>query len=299
MQRLSAAWELSAGISHNLNNILTGVLGPAQILMKSAKDTDTAERAYEILDAGTRARDLIRQLYTSTTQSEFEPEAVDIQQAVQDAVRNARPRWRDQTEAAGIQVRVTMGVPDMPRARATQQGLHDILINLIFNAVDAMPNGGEIRFSAKAFCHKVQLEVLDTGTGMAEEVRGRLFEPFFTTKAEIGTGLGLYTVYHTIRTFGGDIEVESEPGKGSTFWITLAEMNVDSELQQKSTDTVGPETDRCRILIVEDEAFVGNFLETALSDQHDLFIYENPAQALDSIAKKSYDLVVADLGLPA
>ena len=128
-----------------------------------------------------------------------------------EAVLNARPRWRDQLEAAGIAITVDVDIPSLSPVRASQQGLHDVLLNLIFNAVDAMPEGGAIRLVAEASGEEVTLKVSDTGQGMAESVKNRIFEPFFTTKMEIGTGLGLYTAYHTIQSFGGTIEVESEP----------------------------------------------------------------------------------------
>jgi CheY-like chemotaxis protein len=214
-----------------------------------------------------------------------------------EAVLNARPRWRDQLEAAGIAITDDVDIPSLSPVRASQQGLHDVLLNLIFNAVDAMPEGGAIHLVAEASGEEVTLKVSDTGQGMAESVKNRIFEPFFTTKTEIGTGLGLYTAYHTIQSFGGTIEVESEPGSGTAFIIKL---NAALEITETGMDQHVPlaESQRCRILIVEDDVFVQDFLVTALGDQHDMVVHGSPASAGEALHSDTPDIVIADLGLP-
>jgi PAS domain S-box-containing protein len=297
-QRLNATWELSAGISHNLNNILTGVIGPAQILIATTEDEDTAARAAEINDAGIRARDLIRQLHSSSRETEFKAEAVNLQDVVNDAVKTARPKWRDQTEAAGIQIKVVMGVPNLPLVLGTYEGMHDVLVNLIFNAVDAMPQGGVIDLQALESYDSVTLRVSDSGHGMDENVRRKLFEPFFTTKAEIGTGLGLYTVYHTIRTFGGDIRVDSQVGKGSVFTITLPYASDDTPRHEQAEIKVERTVSGARILVVEDEEFVRSFLGSALGPNNEVTLIDNPMEAMEVIQQGGFEVVLADLGLP-
>ena len=116
-------------------------------------------------------------------------------------------------------IRTELG--DIPRVEATQGGLYDILINLILNAVDAMPGGGEIEIATEAIGNTVRLTVGDDGIGMDTKTRERAFEPFFTTKTKVGTGLGLSVAYGIIQEHGGNIFVESDPGRGTTFRLEL------------------------------------------------------------------------------
>lgn len=297
IQRLNAAWELSAGISHNLNNILTGVIGPAQMMAENAGDPDVRAQAKDITDAGIRARDLIRQLYAPSRGPEPELEAVDLVEVVNDAILTTRPRWRDQSEAEGLSVKMVMGVPQMPAVKATRLELHDVLVNLILNAVDAMPVGGTIQIDATESESNVVLRVRDDGQGMVRDVQSRLFEPFFTTKAEVGTGLGLYMVYHTVRSFGGHISVDSEPGAGTTFTISLVYAD-EGEASSEASVEGGDEVVGARILVVEDEPFVREFLQAALGADNDLEMYDHPQKALTALEDTVFDVVIADLGLP-
>ena len=131
----------------------------------------------------------------------------------------ARPRWESRAECTAINFAL------FADSRAFVMGdpveLREVLVNVIYNAVDAMPTGGEIRLSAQEVDDRVVLKITDTGTGMTPEVKSRLFDPFFTTKGKAGTGMGLAVSFGIIRRHNGSIEVESEPGSGTTFLIAL------------------------------------------------------------------------------
>jgi len=221
IQRLNAIGELSAGISHNLNNILVGVIGPAQMLQQMTQDEEILTETQNILDAGLQARDLVRRLHLSIRGEDEMPSPIDLSAVINDAVNISRPRWKDQSEVAGIHIELIKNLGHMSHVYATHSGLMDVIVNLIFNAVDALPEGGQITITTRQENKWVCLEVEDTGIGMPENIKNRVFEPLFTTKANVGTGLGLSTAYKQIDTWGGEISVESEPDKGTIFNISL------------------------------------------------------------------------------
>ena len=217
-QRLRAVGELAAGVSHNLNNILTGVLGPAMMLKRMTDDPAQLREVEDIVTAGIRARDLVHRLHLSVHgEEEVNLKSVEIDPVVSEVVQMMRPRWKDEPESRGIPIEVVTRLEGTHPIRGTESRLHDILVNLLLNAVEAMPEGGTITMGTRAVGDQVELTCADTGIGMDEETRKRVFEPFFTTKMVVGTGLGLSTAHHAVTQWGGDAEVASAPGKGSIF----------------------------------------------------------------------------------
>ena len=222
LERMRASGELSAGVSHNLNNILTSVLGPAQLLKRMTDDPKLLREIEDIVASATRAKDLVRNLHQSARTVEgAKLEPVRVDSVIREAVQATRPRWKDESEARGVAIEVETQLGDVPTVRATESGLHEILMNLLFNAVDALPEGGRITAGTRSAGDRVELSLSDTGVGMDEATRSRVFEPFFTTKAEVGTGLGMSTAHAAVTRWGGTIDVESMPEEGTTFTIRL------------------------------------------------------------------------------
>jgi len=239
IQRLRAVGELAAGISHNLNNILTVILGPAQILQRKTDDPVVLREAENIITSVERARDLVHRLHLSVHgEEEDRLQSVPVNEVVQEAVQINRFRWKDEPKSHGIPIEVVTELGDVPPIRGTASRLHEILTNLLFNAVDAMSEGGTITIATQTVEEGVQLTFRDTGIGMDEETRRRVFEPFFTTKQDVGSGLGLSTTYGTVSRWGGHIEVESQPGEGTTFtfffpvWAEVAGRSVGNPMGQ-------------------------------------------------------------------
>jgi len=222
LERLRALGDMARGVAHNFNNILVGVLGYAQIIQMKSKDASIKEDLQSIVDSALRAKDLVQRLNrTVRDEGEGTLGLVEVAKVINDAVGRARPRWKDEARARGANIDLEIVVDDLPAVRGTESRLHDIVSNLLFNAIDALPKGGAISIEAAAVREWVQIRVRDNGVGMDERTRSRLFDPFFTTKAEVGTGLGLSTVHATVRRWNGTIAVDSAPGKGSTFTIRL------------------------------------------------------------------------------
>ncbi|MFT5369771.1 MAG: signal transduction histidine kinase, partial [Candidatus Latescibacterota bacterium] len=299
LERLRAVGEMSAGISHNLNNMLTGILAPAQMVKSLMTDTEGQFYVDTILKSAERARDLIERLHNAVRgQRQDTLQPVHVNQVIHDAIQTARPRWKDEMESRGIEIELLTNLEPVPDIKATQSGLHDILVNLIFNAVDAMPKGGAITVATKESNNCVIISVRDTGVGMNEETKARVFEPFFTTKMNVGTGLGLFTVHGEINRWNGNIDITSMPEEGTTFTIELPTWvtpRIEAEVKEISHKHSAMGN---KILLVDDESIVRDVVVHELSKQHQIVAKINGISALESFAGQNYDIAIIDLGLP-
>ncbi len=168
-ERLRALGEMSAGVSHNLNNLLTGVTGPLSLLEELPLGEEALREVRRIRTAAVRAADLVRRLHSAVRVESEQMGPVDLSDAVAEALATSRPRWKDEPESKSIKIEVSVQTEDVPPVQANASGLQDVLINLIFNAVDAMPEGGQIEIVANRREEGIQLRFLDTGVGMDEE----------------------------------------------------------------------------------------------------------------------------------
>ncbi len=265
-QRLEVVGRLAGGIAHDFNNILTAIDGYNDLLLHSL-DPDDARRfdALEVKRAAERAADLTRQLLAFSRLQVLQPQVLDLNDIVRDLESLLR---RTLGEDISLE---TASVATPAFVRADRGQLEQVLLNLVVNARDAMPHGGRIAIEtatialAGSFAETlelspgayIELTVRDTGSGMDEATRAQVFEPFFTTKPSgEGTGLGLATAYGIVRQSGGQIRVESEPGRGSSFHVLLpaapAGEEVPAGLRERGDSENGSET----LLLVEDEDMV-------------------------------------------
>lgn len=295
-QRLRAIGELASGISHNLNNVLTAVLGPAMMLKRQQKDPKFQAQLELIVTASRRAADLVRRFRHSINQETAAAcGSISVNDVVAEVVRLGRPRWKDEPEARGINIEVIMELRPCPQVKATSAGLFDVVTSLCFNALDAMPTGGTMTLSTAATGNEVILAVRDTGVGMDEETRTRIFDPFFSTKLTVGHGLGLSTAYAEVTKWGGRIEVESTQGRGSVFLLRLP---VFTENRHQQKTAVKAPVERGRLLVVEDDGLVGRMLKRLLETKHELQLFASGQAALKVFDAGTYQAAVIDLGLP-
>jgi signal transduction histidine kinase len=227
-QRLSAIGAMASGIAHDFRNALMLIIGFGEILLQDAERERPANESaipllQEILAAARDASTLVGRLseFSRSSDTGEIKQSVDLNSVIEQAVSFTKPKWDGQAFAAGSQIRVKVDFQDIPAIPGNAARLRDAITNLIFNAVDAMPQGGTLTLRTRAEGEAVLLEVSDTGLGMTEEVRRNCFEPFFTTKSERGTGLGLAMVSKVAQHHSGTIDVASEPGKGTTFTLRL------------------------------------------------------------------------------
>lgn len=296
-QRLRAVGELAAGVSHNLNNIITGIWGPAQLIKRTSRDTNVLQYVEHINTFAERAADLVTKLHQTTrVAEETELKAVRVNDIIHEAIETTRPRWKDEPESRSITNQVQTQLQDAPIILASASDLYDTLVNLIFNAVDAMPQGGTITLGTQVIDDLVHITISDTGNGMDAETQQKIFEPFFTTKTDVGRGLGLSTVYNTITQWKGHIAVESVPQQGTTFTITLPLWTEERvEETPVKQDTPGR---RARILIVDDEPAITEILQAFLEGEHNVEVTDSAALAIEYFSNNTYDVALLDLGMP-
>src|SRR5437763_3405195 len=256
-ERLSAIGQMASGIAHDFNNTLTPILGFAELLLESPKLLDNRAETRRCLEMlRTSAKDAaavvsrLREFYRPAETDEEFP-VVDLAKIVQQAVSLTEPKWRNQTQAKGLMVEVTAEIKASPFVAGEESALREVLTNLIFNAVDAMPEGGRISLETSIERDDAVVRVRDSGTGMTETVRQRCLEPFFSTKGERGTGLGLSMVYGIVERHRGKLEIESAAGQGTTFIIRLPQ--AESSPVQAEVAPGARSKSSLHVLIVDDE----------------------------------------------
>ncbi len=313
-ERMQAAGRLAGGVAHEVNNMMTGVIGFANFVLRSLPEDDGRRRdVEEIIKAGTRAADLTRQLLAFTRQQFRRPEVLDLNGVVSGMERMLRRSAGDDNELA---LRLH---PERLEVNADRSQLEQVLINLVLNARDAITGGGRVTIetapveldAAYARRHTdvaiptgpyVLLAVTDTGCGMPPEVQARAFEPFFTTKpVGQGTGLGLSTVYGIVKQNEGFIWAYSEVGRGTVFKVYLPRVTAPAG---RATEPEGPEEPvggRETILVVEDEEVVRLLASRGLRE-HGYRVVEarNGAEALAYLEAHpgTVDLVISDVVMP-
>jgi PAS domain S-box-containing protein len=220
-EKLRALGQITGGIAHNLNNVLAIVLGQVELLKAQAGEPEVQRRLRILRTAATDGVHVIRRLQGSARWPSASLIPCNLTALVQEAVELTRPRWQDVPQRCGVVIDVRTILEAHPPILGHPVEIREVLINLIFNAVDAMPQGGLLTLAQYATPEGVALTVSDTGVGMTDEVRQHVFEPFFTTKKGRGTGLGLFLVYGIMQRHGGHIEVTSVPDKGTTFTLSF------------------------------------------------------------------------------
>jgi len=187
---------------------------------------------------------------------------------------------------------------DLPMILGNPSELREVLTNIIFNAVDAMPEGGKITISTRLRGDRVEVKIADTGVGMTEEVKKRVFDPFFTTKGVTNSGLGMSVSYGIIKRHGGEILIESQPGMGTTFIIHLPIGYGEEKAEEKVFKTV-PKVPFARILVIDDEDSVRSVLSQMLRAKgYQVAVASNGEEGIERFKNEKFDLVLTDLGMP-
>jgi signal transduction histidine kinase/ActR/RegA family two-component response regulator/predicted negative regulator of RcsB-dependent stress response len=303
-QKMAALGELSFGVAHNVNNTLTGILGRAQLILRNSNDPTKIEAGLElIIKSAEDGAQIIRRIQDFARQRPSrEFEVISIAELLKDACEMSRPRWETRSDFAPI--RFALHADCQAHVKGDPVELREVLVNMIYNAVDAMPSGGEIRVATQENRERVVVYITDTGTGMGPEVKQRLFDPFFTTKGKAGTGMGLAVSFGIIRRHEGSIEVDSEPGRGTTFKISLPKVTP-SQIGTTDTDSPAavavPSDDKVRVLVVDDETHVRDVLIEALeADGCEVVSAQSGeiALALYDQYQGKFDAVFTDIGMP-
>ena len=307
-ERLRALGQMAGGIAHDINNAISCVSLYTESLLELESNLSAEARRY--LETIQRAIDDVAQTVGRMREfyREHEPQMtllpVDLNVLVQQVIDLTRARWSDMAHQRGIVIEMqTRLAPDLPAVMGAENEIREALTNLVFNAVDAMPEGGTLTLSTQSASNTIWLEVNDTGAGMDEDTRLHCLEPFFTTKGERGTGLGLAMVYGVVKRHSAEIEIVSAPGRGTTIRLVFArpvKASGDS-VRIAMLPVVLPSL---RILLVDDDPVLLRSLEDILRAEGHIVTAASGGEAgIDTFRLAheqgcSFDAVITDLGMP-
>ena len=303
-EKLKSLGILTAGISHEFNNLLAVILGSAELLDAGFEDDQELKKGLSaIIKASDDGAEIVKGLLSYVKSQEKDISEFiffDIRPLLIEAINFTTLRWKNMAQAKGIDYKIDReGMREIPEVLCNTTELREVFTNIINNALDAMPDGGRLSFSTSSNEDTVFICISDTGIGMSEDVKKNIFDPFFTTRRPLGTGLGLSISYGIITRHGGKIEVESEDGKGTAFNLSLP---IRKDIVQK---VVPPEPDRrvavrkLRILVVDDNEDVCEIMYGVLArGGHDVKTVGDGVEAIALAGKEEYDLVLCDLLMP-
>ena len=298
-EKLRALGEMASGVAHDFNNVLAAIVGRAQLLLKEVRDPKHRRWIEVIERSGLDGAQTVRRLQEFTRIRRDQPVvAVSLNRVVAETLESTESRWRDEPRSRGVTVEVrTALAPDLPPVGGDPAELREALLNLILNALDAMPEGGTLTLTTAAAGARVELRVADTGVGMPEHVRQRIFDPFFTTKGPSGTGLGLSMTYGILSRHGAQITVESEEGRGTRFRLSFPTTTLAQAEGPRAPAPAAAVPLRC--LVVDDEAPVGEVLGDIIeSAGHAAVVVGSGAAAIERFRAEPFDAVFTDLAMP-
>ena len=320
-ERLRALGQMASGVAHDVNNALSPIVAYSELLLATQTDLPAAARQYLqiIHQAGEDVAHIVarmREFYRRRSDTE-ELSKVNLNRIIEEVIELTRPRWRDLSQRDAVSIQVERDLePQLPQLLCEPSDLREALINLIFNAVDALPQGGTIALSTRSVSRpaparnessekQIQIEVRDNGIGMDEKTRQHCLEPFFSTKAKRGgTGLGLAMVYGVMRRHDGAIEIESAPNEGTCVRL-LFPIREDASPKAASTSIPPAGQNRSlRILCIDDESQMQELLKHCLTTlDHQVTTASGGKQGVEMFRaavqqKQPYEMVITDLGMP-
>ncbi|MFZ5468699.1 MAG: response regulator [Myxococcota bacterium] len=306
--RMVSIGTLAAGVAHEINNPLACVLANVELALKSVEQLPSSVRVGDLgaelqgeledaREAANRVRTIVQDVKIFSRAEEDKRSALDVRRVLESSARMA---WNEVRHRA----RLVKDFQEVPSVDASESRLGQVFLNLIVNAAQAIPEGkadqNEIRLStSRAPDGRVSVEVRDSGAGMSPEVLSRLFTPFFTTKpAGVGTGLGLPICRRIVDSLGGEIRIDSEVGKGTTFTVLLPQGRRAFSAVAAVPVSVAAAR-RGRVLVVDDEPTIAKAIQRVLAKQHDVVITTWAKEALSRIAGGDrYDVILCDLMMP-
>lgn len=301
-EKLRAVGELASGVAHNVNNVLSAVLGYAELIQEATGATaEICHYARTIERAALDGAEIVRRIQHFARRENAERAApLLVADVIQEAIDLTRPAWHNQATGRGAKIEVETELDITLRIQGIASEIREVLVNLIKNAVDAMPQGGTLAIRCGKEGNQGIIAVSDTGNGMDADTCRRVFEPFYSTKgAGLGTGLGLSVAWGIVDRHQGRIEVQSVPAQGTRFLVHLPlAKEADAAPTQESPQAEGLQN--VRLLLVEDEELVGGGLARSLSSRGaQVVLFDNAPEALQWLESHadSCDLILSDHGM--
>ncbi len=301
-ERFRAFGEMAGGVVHDFNNSLMSIIGYSELLLEDPslmRDPAAVQNTLQTINtAGRDAAQVIarlRDFYRPREATDvFAP--VEVNHLLEEIVPLTRPKWQNQALQTGRSIQVILELTKVAPVFGNAAELREVLTNLIFNAVDAMPVGGVIALRSRNVGDLVEMEVADSGAGMTEEVRRRCLEPFFSTKGEAGTGLGLSVSAGIIRRHDGTINIDHAPSGGTVFRIRLPAYH---QVARPSGPAPAPLGRLLHVLVATDHGHTREIVTRYLAgDGHELITAGTGGEALACLRSRDFDLLIADHGMP-
>ncbi len=308
VERLKALGEMASGVAHDFNNVLAGILGKAQVMLNAldrgnAPDMQSLRSNLKVIEKTTiQGAQTVKRIQDFTRiRTDHKFHSVNVNQVIQEAINIIKPLWRDQCELKGVKIDVQFAPVDVPEISGIASELTEVIVNIVSNAIDAMPNGGVIRISSAPYqaegSHYVEIRISDTGVGMSNEVKRKIFDPFFSTKGPKGTGLGMSVAYGIVSRHHGNIAIESELGQGTTCLLYFPAARQDERTIRARAAVM--EREKIRILVIDDEDVIRDFLaEMFATVGYQADVAGTGSEGIALFDSGRYDLVFSDLGLP-
>jgi len=296
-EKLRSLAEMASGVAHDFNNALAVVLGNTQLLLYTVQDEEIKKSLKTIEKVAKDSAQTVRRLQDFTRKGvNQELFKVDLNTIIKDSIGITKPKWKDEIQSRGLRIEIVTNLEEIPLVLGNPSELREVITNMIFNAIEALPGGGKIEIRTFQKSERVFIQISDTGIGIAEEIRKKIFEPFFTTKPFTNTGLGLSMAYGIIKRFEGEIEVESKVGEGTLFTIILP---VEGKKREEGVSSTIIKGRKAHILVIDDEEFVRSVLSRTLAQvDHQVTLAENGEKGIELFKERKFDMVLTDLGMP-
>ena len=303
LEKMNSVRTIVAGIAHEFNNILAVVHGNAEVLEDGFENEKELKKGlHNIKKASDEGAGIVRDMITIAQSDKDTSEHLffDLKQLIIQAIEAVMPGWKNIAHFSEMKYKIDRnGMKRVPGVFCNPTELREVFVNIINNALDAMPDGGRISFSTWSNEDTVFVEISDTGMGMSEEVKNRIFDPFFTTSRPERTGLGMGVAYSIITRHGGKIGVESEEGKGTTLTLSLPINNETKQQILSSRSAPDKVAKGLSILVVDDEEEICSILDKFFSRVgHMVKAVSNGAEAIELAKREDFDLVICDLTMP-
>jgi PAS domain S-box-containing protein len=302
-EKLKSIGTMTAGISHEFNNILAIISGNVQLLEMKYKDhgklTEGLSTIWNATKDGVKISN--RMLKFSKKEKDTTGFAlVEINDLITQSIDFTMPRWKNISQIEGLNYHMdTEGIKHVPLILCNSTEIREVFVNIINNALDAMPGGGSIAFSTWSKHDNVFVSITDTGVGMSEDILKNIFDPFFTTKIASGTGLGMSTSYGIMSRHGGKINVESQVGKGSTFTLKFPTATSSISSEVPSPPILEKQHNDLSILVVDDEVEICSMLDEFLTTGgYKVKTVDNGSMAIEITKRERFDLVLCDMAMP-
>jgi len=303
-EKLRAIGQMASGVAHDFNNALAIIMGNTELLSRQIEtmDINAIKGQLQVIEtAALDAAETVRRIQEFTRiRTDKEYSKVDINRIVREIKEMSKPRWKDQSQEMGIHIElVTRLSDDIPPVLGNPSELREVLTNIVFNSIDALPKGGIISIETRRVNEEVLIQVSDTGIGISADIKRKIFDPFFTTKGVVSDGLGLSIAYSIITRQGGRIAVESKEGEGTTVNIFLPVSLEFKEDEHERKTIAKKEIASSTILVIDDEEMVRNIMKNLLIQSgHRVITAASGQEGLEIFNQGGIDLVFTDIGMP-